>query len=274
MFEPVQPVPAQRPSGGLVASALTPTDESRWQDGIAWRPERCFTAAGFDPCGTDFEEDPPGAANPGVVYYRPVAFRITDECGTIGRFDPTRARRQAEAATSFMVARELQTGALSQANPYATPESGGVANVVNARLASPDATVEPGVWSSDNGVSRLEELARREGLGQDVFVHIPVSVLPLVETVTEGRLLKTKTGATIVADPGYGNVGPDGTPAVGGVWAYATGPVQVRLGEIVTYEDIDHRRNVRYARAERLFAATFDPCIHYALVIDTPDVTP
>jgi len=278
MFQPVQAVQAERPSSGLLVSARTPQDGNRWQQGMAWRPERCPTARGFDPCAGSggFEDPPVGAGDDGVVYYQPMAFRVESVCSTAG-FDETqelaRVRRQADAATSFMVARELQTGALSTANPYETPASGGVADQVNAYLASADATVEAGVWASDNGVARLEELARRSALGMDVFIHVPISVLPLMETVVVGRTIYTKTGAVIVPDAGYGNIGPDGNPAVGGVWAYATGPVEVRLSDIDVRAIYDHRTNSALVVAERLFAATFDPCNLHALIIDTPTVT-
>ena len=275
MFEPVQPVQAAPPaSSGLVRSALTPNDGERWQNGMAWRPERCPLARGFDPCGDDagFEDPGVGAGDSGVVYYRPMAFRVEDRCSTRSRGDDGRTRRQALAVTSYMVARELLTGELSDAQPYETPDSAGVADQVNARLASASANTIAGTFDPLSGIGTLEEAARDVSLGQDVFIHVPLSVVPLIDGALrrEGQLLFTKTGATVVADAGYSNVGPDGNPATGGVWAYATGPVQVRLGDVLTGQVTDYRVNEIVNYADRLFAATFDPCNLHALTIATP----
>jgi hypothetical protein len=275
MFEPVQPVPASPPStGGLIRSAQVVNNPGeRWEQGFAWRPERCPTARGFDPCGEDFEDPAVGAGSTGLAYYRPTALRVEDVCST-RRLDgdDARVRRQALAVTSFMVARELLTGAMSDANPYETPESAGVADQVNARLAGPDTQVEIGTFDPLHGLGVLEELARQDSLGMDVFVHVPISVMPLIDAALtrEGQLLRTKTGALVVADAGYSNLGPDGNPAVGGVWAYATGPVQVRLSDVSTYRVVDHLTNEVTWTADRLFAATFDPCNVHALVLAVP----
>lgn len=213
MFEPVQPVPAQSPAtSGLVRSAITPSDGERWEGGLSWRSERCPTARGFDPCdGADGFEDPPvGAGGDQINYYRPVAFRVEDECSTRGLQDDGRARRQALAVTSFMVARELHSGALTTANPYVTPDSAGVADQVNHYLAEPGGTVVPGPLDPLEAISALEEAARVASLGMDPFIHVPVSLVPLLDDALrrEGQLLFTKTGATVVADAGYPGTGP------------------------------------------------------------------
>jgi hypothetical protein len=357
---------------GIVRSAITPTGE-RWENGIAWRPERCVTARGFDPCGPDFE-DAVGAGGNTITYYRPVAFRVEDECTTRGLIDEGRVRRQAVAVTSYMVARELHGGGLSLDNPYGTPDSGGVANQVNAYLAEGGTTVA-GTWAPQAGLGALEEATRDAILGQDVFIHMPVSLVPLMgdAIIREGQLLRTRTGAVVVADAGYPGSGPvtagtaevqtvtitgaptggnftltfdgettidigynspaldvqgalnslpnlngvtvtgadggpytvtfpandgdvpqmtgDGSDLTGGtapavavatttpgvepgpeagVWMYATGPVQVRLGEVMVNRINDHRSNRVLMTADRLFAATFDPCTLHSIQIDDP----
>jgi hypothetical protein len=381
LFEPVQPVPAAAPTTGLVATATTPTDPGRWEQGFAWKPERCPTATGMEPwpCdGAGLFGPAVGDGDDGVVYHRPVAFRVEETCATRGGDnDISRVRRQALAVTSFMAARELETGALSRANPYATPETPGVAGTVNAHLASPATVVEGGVWDPVAGLGRIEQLAREDALGQDPFIHMPVGFVPLMgdAVVREGKLLRTKTGAFVVADAGYSgqgvlsagtsevqtvtitggptggtftltfdgettapiafdataatvaaalaalpntapswgtvtgvNGGPytvtfdaelgdvpqmtgDGagltggaapavavattTPGVAparaaGAWLYATGPVVLRLGDVVTYEEMVWRENRYVNTADRLFATQYDPCNQHALSITSP----
>jgi hypothetical protein len=214
MFTAVEPVPAAAPTyGTLVATAITPQDSIRWQNGVAWRPERCPQARTFDPCGTEFEDPAIGAGDSGVAYYRTPAFRVEDVCSTRGARRAeglARVRRQAAGVTSYMVARELETGAQTILNPYDTPAA---TDQINAYLASPDATVITGVWDVLAGLGKLEEEARQTSLGMDVFIHMPVRLAVALDgagaLVAEGQLLRTRTGARVVADAGYSGRGPD-----------------------------------------------------------------
>jgi len=213
VFAPVEPVPAAAPSTGLVVSAITPSDGARWQDGISWRSEGCPQGRGFDPCatGSDVFEDPAvGGGGNSLNFYRPVAFRVEDQCSTrsgSSAHDKTRVRRQAIAATSFMVARELETGALSAANPYSDTDGG---QATNAYLGMLDGEVIAGEWNPTDGLGELEQVARANRLGQDVFLHVPVGLITRLgdHLVKEGNLLLTRTGARVVADAGYQGIGP------------------------------------------------------------------
>lgn len=380
MFAPVEPVPAQSPYTGLVASSTTPNDGARWQQGMAWRQLRCPAARGFDACGNSdgFEDPAVGTGDSSIAYYRPIAFRVEEECTTrsANGDDLTRVRNQALAVTSFMVARELETGSLTQAQPYDTPEATGQ---TNAYLASTDATVVAGTWDPEAGLGALEQAARQGSLGMDVFLHIPVRLVTALgdHLIQEGNRLRTRTGAVVVADAGYTGVGapvagtaevqtvtitggPTGgtftltysgqttaaiafnapaatvaaalnalsnldgvavtgaaggpytvtfpvsmgnaaqmtgdgsaltggtTPAVAvatttpgvapsvtpGLWIRATGPTQVRLSDVLASTIVDHRQNTVLNVADRLFAATFDPCTLHALQVTDPAPTP
>lgn len=214
MFTAVEPVLAAAPTyGTLVAAAITPQDGARWEDGIAWRPERCPQGRTFDPCGSEFEDPATGDGDDGVAYYRPPAFRVEDVCSTRGsRLAEGRARvrRQAAGITSYMVARELESGAQTILNPYDTPDA---TDQINGYLASPGAEVIAGVWDVLAGLGALEQEARQTSLGMDVFVHMPVRLAVALDAagalVAEGNLLRTRTGARVVADAGYSGRGPD-----------------------------------------------------------------
>lgn len=380
MFAPVEPVPAERPSRGLVAQALNPQDGARWEGGLAWRPERCMSARMFNPCDTDVREvqtvtitggptggtftltwnaqttagiaynasaaavqaalealsniavgdvvvtgsaggpytltwahglgnvaaptgsaagltggtapavvvatvtagsalytQPLGVGPSGTVYYLPQAMRLEDECNLLGGLDQLtegRIKRQTEAATSYVVARELWTGDLSDAQPYDTPEGTGV---VNARLASTTATTigAGAAFAPNHALGLLEQEARRAGLGQDVWIHAPVEVFALFTDLEQrGTAWFTRSGSRVVADPGYLGTEPDGdAPTAGRLWMYATGPVQVRLGDVLVDAFYDQRTNRRLVSGERMFAATFDPCIHFGIAVALPDET-
>lgn len=377
MFTAVEPVAAAAPTyGTLVAAAITPQDSIRWQNGVAWRPERCPQARTFDPCGAEFEDPAIGAGDSGVAYYRPPAFRVEDVCSTRGARRAeglARVRRQAAGVTSYMVARELETGAQTLVGPYESPNG---SDQHNAYLASSDALIVPGTWSLPDATGALEAAARDISLGMDVFLHIPLVAMPMVspfDVIREGALLRTMTGARIVADAGYAGVGPlvpgvsevqtvtitgaptggnfqltfdgqttiaigydspaadvqgalnslsnldgvtvsgadggpytvtfpasmgdipqmtgDGSGLTGGaapdvvvatttpgeeaapapgLWMYATGPVTVRLGDIITDSIVTHAQNEITYYADRLFAAYFDPCTLVAIQVEDP----
>lgn len=373
MFTEVTPAPAAPPTTGLVASALRPTDTG-WEAGLAWRPERCITHQGFSPCGTI--TGVPAEPDSGVVYFAPPGFRVRDVCTTLdGERNADRVRRQAEAITSYVVANELWTGTLTEADPATVSGS----PYINPYLADGNATDVTTPAELGLAVATLEQAAKAAALGQQVFIHVPISVLPLIEA-TEGlrrvgNILYTASDSVVVADAGYPGIGapvagtaevqtvtitgiptggdftltfsaqtttdipfnavgatvqtalnalsnldgvtvtgvaggpytvtfpvdmgdvaqmtadgsgltggtdPDvavvtATPGVApstepGTWIYATGPVQVRLSTVDIIDEpretVNRETNRQEIWAERVFAATFDPCVHFAMNVD------
>lgn len=192
------------PTTGLVVSAERPSDTG-WESGLAWRPERCVTWQGFTPCGPLAGE--PADAATGVVYYAPPGFRVRDECTTLdGDRDPERVRRQAEAITSYVVAHELWTGELTEAEPATvngTP-------YVNLYLSNGDATDVTATATDLRGmVGELEAAAMVAAAGQQVFIHMPPAlVLPLGDVLRRvDNALLTPLDNVVVADAGYTGVG-------------------------------------------------------------------
>ena len=171
-----------------------------------------------------------GVGPSGTVYYRPPVLRVEDSCSAISSDRPedeARVRRQAEAVTSWMVARELWTGEHSDLNPYDTPEA---PNQVNARLTGGAGVQElTGVHEPLHALGALEQAARGQlgALGMDVWVHMPITLVPLLETalVQTGTGLFTKTGARVIADAGYSGTDPDDAVQAGALWMYDTGTV-------------------------------------------------
>lgn len=285
MFAPVEPVPAEPPRHSLVRTAITPRDDVRWENGFAWRAERCITSTVYDACTVGTL---PGSIGPdeGLLnYYRPFVIRVEDECSTRtgdSTIDEARVRRQLEATTSFRLARELWAGAHTQANPYATPETGGTASATNRWLARTVGVETYGdTFTPLDGLGQLEELARRNfaasntgaSMGQDVWIHAPIEVAPLLERALEpdgpGKW-RTKTGAVMVFDAGYLGTNPSGEVQGGRRWMYATGPVAVRLSPVETRRFIDQRTNRILVSAERVAAAYFDSCVHHGLAVVMP----
>lgn len=219
-----------------------------------------------------------GVGPSGTVYYQPPALRVEDSCPALNSDqaeDQARVRRQAEAVTSWAVARELWTGEHSDINPYDTPEAN---NQVNARLAGGAAVeVVSGVHDPMHALGALEQAARGQlgALGMEVWIHMPITLVPLMEEgiVQNGTGLFTKTGARVIADAGYPGTDPNDAVQADALWMYATGPVQVRLSRLLINSFVDQRTNQIHTTADRFYAATFDPCVLHGVAVNLPATT-
>jgi len=249
-----------------VAAAGAPPNIDRWESGLAWVQERCGAPYRLVPVCDEPEVDY-DAPRASTVYYQPVGLDVADECSTMGGpLDPERVRRVAEATFPFAAARELWTGAGTLADPY---DVGGQSG--NAYLASPEATV---IGSSTApplvALGRLEQAAMEASHGQAVMLHVPLTLswqlAPSLFRV--GTSYLTVAGNVVVADGGYPGTGPGGEPAGATVWAYATSPVAVLASDLEVVADpaetVDRSTNTQTTWAKRVFAVTFDPCVHLA----------
>jgi hypothetical protein len=272
VFEPVRGVLAAPPLTGLVASADRPPDTGeRWEQGFSWIPERCGSAYQLVPWCSVADPNPCVSPRYAGTYYRPPGVRFADQCSTLGgALDTDRLQRIAEATTPFVIARELWDGAMGQADSWTMS---GVA-YTNARLADPSAVVVPGSATTLQGrLAALEQAAVEAARGQRIMIHLPtIGTGDLAMYVRrEGTNLLTRQDNLVVVDAGYPGTGPAGQAVSTTAWAYATSMVQVRISplEIITdpAQTVDRSTNTVTAWAERVFAATFDPCVHFAVQI-------
>ena len=231
------------------------------------------TTGGYNLFGPSY-----GVGPSGTVYYVPPVLRVEDSCPALNSDlteDEGRVRRQAEAVTSWTVARELWTGEHSDVNPYSTPEA---SNQVNARLTGGlGVQVVAGEHEPLHALGALEQAARGQlgSLGMDVWIHMPITLVPLMENaiVRDGTSLYTKTGARVIADAGYPGTDPNDVLQADQLWMYATGPVEVRTSRITVNQFPDQRHNQIYTTADRSYAATFDPCVLHGVAVDLPATT-
>jgi hypothetical protein len=139
-------------------------------------------------------------------------------------------------------------------------------------VASLDATVVPASADPVTAFGQLEQAALEASHGQPVMLHVPVAVswqLALSLYRVGGQLL-TPAGNVVVIDGGYTGSGPAGQAPGATVWAYATAPVAVLMSPITFIdgtEAVDRQTNNRTVWGSRVFAATFDPCVHLATEI-------
>lgn len=269
---PVVAVPAQgQTAGSLRVAAKTPQDSNaRWETGLAWRPERCFTAAGYGPCEPTPTSPSLDTLEAHAAYFYPVGFRVRDICTVMGgELDQERVRRQVEATTSYQAARELWTGVLSTANPVTI---GADPPYVNPFLTDGTGTVltaPAGATTLERKIGYLEQAAMDNALGQQVFLHVPAAyITALSQQLNQvGDVLYTRLGNVIVADAGYPGSGPAAPTDTD--WVHATGPVVFRASEIDLISDIsitlNRQTNKQEIWGDRMVAATYDPCTHLSL---------
>lgn len=271
MFEPASGPLAAPPTTGLVVSADHPTDDVRWEQGFSWVPERCGVPYQLVPwCSV---ADPTAYDPPrhGGTYYRPPGVRFADQCSTLGgALDTERLRRVAEATTPYVIARELWLGEGGSGDIWTIRGS----TYGNDRLASPAATIVTSTSTTlRDALARLEHVAVDAAQGQRVMIHLPTlasgSLLDYVHRV--GPNLLTNQDNLVVVDAGYPGTGPAGQAVGATAWAYATAMVQVRVSplEFVTdpRQTVATSTNTVTAWAERVFAAVFDPCVHFAIQV-------
>ena len=274
MFATVTALRAAPPTTGLVASAPPALDDgARWESGLAWVPERCGIGWQLVPwcSNTDPAVHQPDTA--GAAYCRPVGARFAVACSTLGGgVDSERVRRVVEATSPFVVARELWDGALGQTEPFTIRGE----TYRNARLADPSAEIV-GTGGADllPALGRLEQAAVEASMGQRVMLHLPVRLAARLGEFTRrvGADLLTRSDNLVIADAGYPGTGPTGQAVGATAWAYATTVAVVRQSRIDLIDDpaatVDRAVNTVTVWASRVFAATFDPCVHFTTQINT-----
>lgn len=267
------------PQYGLLASAAAPPpgeDPRAWTRSITWRPETCGGYGQISQCSAaDLDPPDPG---PGAPAYEPWAVVVQDRCTTMsGRDDVEgRLRRRLQAVESYAIARELWDGALTQAddldNPYLT-EAGSEDR--------PLTVLNGGTAVKLSVAAGLLEEALGDCLhGARGMIHAPRSVAlnyPGVERT--GATWVTRNGNLLVGDAGYPGSAPDhedaAAPGDTQRWIAATGLVTVRRHPEITVLPGDDTTggvrtadNTRLYRAERLVAATYDPCCRLFVLVD------
>ena len=269
----VDAVPLAPPRVSLLSSADVTTNGDRWQAGLAWRPEACepptnpywWTCAdtgGAAPATTKVSQDPEA-----VVRYRPVDVWVGVKCGNMAAGDEfeREARRALEAFQSFLIERELWTGAI------ATLASFDNDFLMNAPTAINGAALTPYVTA----LGELEQALATCQPGQVGMIHAqPRTVTTwiqngLVTPEPNGRRLRTALGTIVVPGAGYPGTGTGLAAATKDAsFAYGTGLVRVFLGPVEVFPDFERSQNTQIVRAERAVAAVMDECCLVSVQVD------
>lgn len=226
---PVQPIRPNR--YGLLVAATQITDGERWQGGIEWLPE---AVNGGDATVTNclgntgtLDTDP----NRSIVNADPFVIYAEDHCSTFGwqvHDYEGRARRQLEAQQSYLVAKELWSGALANAN-----------SLRNLWLTK-DPDILAGTLSPEHALGLIDQGLGVMLGGSRGMIHVSPYIFDLLKTNNSidqvGQLWQTPMGTVVVADAGYPGTKPDGSGSTK-QWIYATGWVNYRLSEVIVPGD-------------------------------------
>lgn len=189
------------------------------------------------------------------------------------------ARDSAEACLQKALEFELWTGTLAKEaaedGSWDAPNRGEFPNRYLASENVTDVTPNPGTGvKSKYGLALLEKALADCGCGSRGTIHATRDVASALGIKGKNDVLETNLGNTVIAGVGYTGVGPGGVEApAGSAWMYATGPITVRVGEVMVDQDkvfqsIDIKNNnVKYIVSQPA-AITWNSCCHAAVLVD------
>jgi hypothetical protein len=172
--------------------------------------------------------------------------------------EEARVRRILEAYTSKLLEREFWTGEIKTADNL--PNRVLARTIAGGDILTGATDVTPGTVPTtvQAAVATLMKALGDASMG-DGMIHAPKHLGLRVPDAWRNTQTYEDYGFVVVTGAGYPGTGPAGT---GTNWMYATGPVNVRLGDIEVIpgelrESINTSSNTVYYRARRIGAVDF-----------------
>ena len=227
------------------------------------------------------------------VFYDPFQVEVPYECSSFG-WQATeyerRAMDQLELGKSKAMEAEYWTGNKIPTNPSlvgSTPNDDD--HILNPGGAAAPVAVSPGI-----ALILFAQALANCGTGSRGYIHATPALVERWSNLTaiapalvsslggfadfidsEEVLVTPARCDIVVSGSGYPGTGPIGQPPPGPneVWAYATGPVQLRMGEPelipkTIEEALDRATNTVTYRGELTAAVTDDLCCRFAILVD------
>lgn len=256
---------ATPPRVGLLATlGIAAGQDGEWGNGIVVEPEACESVGTFDPCDPGTLSFSGGTAD--NVEADAIAIYGFDSCSALdnGRDREGRARRALAKCASSQIANELWRGDLTRAQGWS-----------NRYLASDPSDKLGESLPALDALACLEQSLAECSCGERGMIHATRQVVTHWVSANlvrrEAGLLVTEMDTIVVPDAGYDGSGPGASPVAptnGNVWAYATGMVQVRLGQVSFEDQVDRSVNDRVVVAKQLAVVWWEGCCHSAVSID------
>ena len=255
--------------------------EPRWMNGVNVVGYSEGTPETWEPCSTGTFRTKEDGEGETFSRFDPISVYFPNKCSTIG-LSNARVQRMMER-TELVLEATLATGverALAEGVPGSNNAFLGDTDFV--ALAS-GAAVAPRV-----GLSYLENAIAQLTGRQGVIHATPATVTswgfgdelnPSNDPITEAPPalgLRTSNGTPVISGAGYIGAHPQGSGGLAGPgdtteWAFASGPVEVRLGqgpEMEVHEVVDRQINQTIIRAERFVLYDWDRALQVGVLID------
>jgi hypothetical protein len=237
-----------------------------------------------------------GLANPRYEDYIPFGIEVEDFASTFGLLAHDRLERVKhilESTSGKAVEHELWAGKVAQetgnGNAYFTQSGASAATNVTVAAGGETprvalARLEGALAQCPTGQHGTIHMTRRMGsLLYDQLDRVDYSARLDASAVSQkGQTLITRLGTPVIIGVGYPGTGPEGAGGAAAVtntteWMFATGYVDVHLGEVVAVNEdyahgVDPSVNTMRAKAARTAAVHFEPCCHYAVRVDYSNV--
>lgn len=273
------PLPVAREFSLLANQEVVKTDDNdRWLNGVRVVGYPAGTPSRFEPCSTGtfrVKDETVGESFPGDRF-DPIAVYFPVSCSTHGMSDAAiqklidRTEAALDATLSFGVEEALAKGTPLSPNP----------SLGDGNMTAPagNTAVSPSV-----GFSYLEnaigETGRAGMIHATPAIVAALGVNYLREEDPDGQddsgdeELETANGTCVISGAGYIGTSPSGhTPPSGTKeWAFATGPVEVRIEadrRVEVVESVDRSSNDIVIRAERFVLAEWDTVLQAGVLID------
>lgn len=246
---------------------LVDGDAGRWLNGVNLWGYPTETPATWEPCSTGtFRTKDEGGEVP-VPRFDPFAFYTSVTCTAASiasdwRGFANRAEIALRATQSFAVEEALSQGVELSTNPFF-----GDANL--------DILAGGAAQTPEVGLRYLEDAIGATGRGGIIHATPAVVAAWEFEALETGATLVTPNGTPVASGGGYIGADPvlGASPAAGQAWAFATGPVHVRLSEVQMVGDdingtLDTSNNDVTFRAEKYALAVWDTALQAGVLID------
>lgn len=278
----IDPPKHKTPGATLVGSSeFASSDDDRWEGGISFQPEGCVEASAWDPCSVDIDRVKAGySGNQVQVDFNPYVLIVAYTCSTFG-FQAAdyegRVMRSLDRSFHKALEREFWLGEKVATNQALVRITNDDDHILNPGGANAPTAVTPaealvlltaGLANCNSGSVGMIHASPR--LAEIWFQQT------LIHRNDDGSLVTGVRGDIIVSGAGYTGDAPEDQDASAGYieWAYATGLVDVKLGDpIMTPSNIaeamDRSINEVTFFGERTAAAYHDGCCHLAVKVDT-----
>lgn len=261
------PLPVAPPYSLLsIPGVLVAGGADMWMNGVNLWGYPKDTPATWEPCSSGtFRTKDEGGEMP-TPRFDPFAFYESISCSgmSIGdwRSFANRAEVVLQAVQSFAIEEALSQGVTLSTNPFFAD--------AELDILAGGAAVTPEV-----GLRYLEDAIGVTGRGGLIHATPAVVAAWEFEALETGVELRTPNGTPVASGGGYIGADPvlGSTPAAGQAWAFATGPIEVRLSEVQMVGDdingtLDTSNNDVTFRAEKYALAVWDTALQAGVLID------